>query len=67
MASVFLLGGPRGTGSVKKTKPKSKGKRKHNLALGECVCVLNGRTKRRTKLCNTGKGKSGHQFVKGGC
>ena len=64
MASIFTLGGPRGAGKPK--KPKSK--RKHDLARGECVCILGGRNKnRKQKLCNTGKGRTGHQFVKGGC
>lgn len=59
MPSTFTLAGPKGLGKKKKAKSK--------LALGECKCVVNSRTKRRIQLCNTGKGRSGHQFKKGGC
>lgn len=61
MPSVFTLSGP-----SKKKKKKSKG----SLAVGECKCVVNTRTKRRIKLCNVGKSarnRSGYKFQKGGC
>lgn len=61
MPSIFTLGGP--TKKAKKAKKSSGSK----LAMGECKCVVNSRTKARVQLCRTGKGRSGHQFKKGGC
>jgi len=68
MASILTLSGSHGLGrEAKPKKPRGSGPTK-DLKVGQCICILNNRTKKGVSVCRVppGETRSGIKFA-GSC